>query len=230
MLREEGGNSMRLNSELFGRFLAAILLASLAAVATAQSRPPEMPVRHVAGNDLISPDQPKIRLRVDQAFQALPVLSFPIRRDTWVERYLFVDAAIGKTIRRLIVVQFEHTRVGSAFRFVYPSRPPLQWGDAVYRHGAFVEDDAAEIQDNPGLEVDQTRAYLKAQGYQSGNWWNVARLARVADPEGKTEIILFYQEALTPAQSGSPPASGSDLPESEAKALFERLNTAVKSD
>jgi hypothetical protein len=106
----------------------------------------------------------------------------------------------------------------------------MQWGDAVYRHGAFVEDDQAEIAENPALEVDRTRSYLKSLGYQSGNWWNVARLARVADPEGKTEIILFYQEALDLAPGGAPPASDSDLPESDAKALFERMNAAVKPD
>jgi hypothetical protein len=220
---------MRRNRELFGPILAVMLLACLATVAVAQIHPPEMPVRRAEGNVLISPDQPKIRLRVDKAFYALPELSFPIRQDTWVKRYVFIDAARDKTIRRLVIVQFEHTLIGSQFRFVYSPRPPLEWGGAVYRHGAFVEDDAAEISGNPGLEVDRTRGYLKSLGYKSGNLWNVARLARVADPEGKTEIIIFYQEALDLAPGGSPPASGSDLPESERKTLFERMNGAVRA-
>lgn len=194
----------------------------------AQVRPPDMAVRKVAGNVLVSPDQPKIRLQVDKAFTALPVLAFPIRGDTWVERYIFVDAASDKTIRRLVVVQFEHAQVGSAFRFVYPARPPMQWGSAVYRHGTFTADNVTEIAEHPELEVARTDAYLTSKGYKLGRWWEVARLARVADPEGKTEIIVFYQEALRPGSAALGNADD-DLPEKEAQGLFERLKSAVLS-
>jgi hypothetical protein len=194
----------------------------------AQVRPPEMAVRQVKGNVLISPDQPKIRLQVVAAFTVLPVLAFPIRGDTWVERYIFVDSASDETVRRMVVVQFEHAQVGSAFRFVYPPRPPMQWGSAVYRHGTFTADDAKEIAEHPGLEVAKTQAYLTSKGYKVGNWWRVARLARAADPAGKTEIIIFYQEAL-PAASASLGKADEDLPEREAQELFARLNSAVTS-
>jgi hypothetical protein len=193
-------------------------------------RPPDMAVRNSEGNTLISPDQPKIRLQVNKAFIALPVLAFPIRNDTWVERYIFVDSGRDKTARRLVVVQFEHAQVGSAFRFVYPPRPRLQWGSAVYRHGAFTADDAAEIAEHPDLEVARTEAYLTSKGYKFGNWWRVARLARAADQEGKTEIIIFYQEALRAGIGAALGKADEDLPEKEAKGLFERLKSAVTSD
>jgi hypothetical protein len=209
--------------------VAATLFLCLTCSAIAQVRPPDMATRHLEGNVLVSPDQPKIRLQVNKAFTALPVLAFPIRNDTWVERYMFVDSGRDKTVRRLVVVQFEHAQVGSAFRFVYPARPPLQWGSAVYRHGAFTADDAAEIAEHPDLEVARTKAYLISKGYKVNNWWQVARLARAADEEGKTEIIVFYEEAL---RAGSAPLgkADEDLPEKEAQELFERLNSAVTSD
>ena len=190
-----------------------------------------MAVRQVAGNVLVSPDQPKIRLEVDKAFTALPVLSFPIRRDTWVERYIFVDSAPDMAIHRLVIVQFEHAQAGSSFRFVYPSRPPMQWGSATYRHGTFMADNAAEIAEHPDLEVGRTEAYLTSKGYKLGNWWRVARIARVADPEGKAEIIIFYQELVTLPPGGAPPGNAdSALPEKEAQDLFVRLKSAVTSD
>ncbi|HEV7358626.1 MAG TPA: hypothetical protein VGN99_11595 [Steroidobacteraceae bacterium] len=195
----------------------------------AQVRPPEMAVRQVEGNVLISPDQPKVRLQVDKEFGAMPVLAFPIRGDTWVERYIFVSSAPDKTVRRLVIVQFEHAQVGSSFRFVYSARPPMQWGSAVYRHGTFTADSAAEIAAHPDLEVARTQRYLDSKGYKLGNWWRVARLARAADPKGKTEIIIFYQESVAagvvPSQS-----TEDDLPEKEAQELFQRLNSAVRSD
>ena len=104
-------------------FVSAALLCLISAAAVPQERPPDMSVRHPEGNVLVSPDQPKIRLQVDKAFTALPQLAFPIRQDTWVERYIFVDSSRDMTVSRLVVVQFEHAQVGSAFQFVYPARP-----------------------------------------------------------------------------------------------------------
>jgi hypothetical protein len=190
-----------------------------------------MAVRQLQGNLLISPDQPKIRLQVDEAFTALPVLAFPIRQDTWVERYIFVDSAPDKSVRRLVVVQFEHAQVGSSFRFVYPARPPMRWGSAVYRHGAFTADDAAEIAEHPNLEVARTAAYLTSKGYKLKSWWHIARLARVADGQGKTEIIIFYQESLAaPPSSALPGNADEDLPGKEAQRLFDHLKSVVTSD
>lgn len=206
-----------------------VLVLFGASTVVAQVRPPDMAVRRLEGNVLVSPDQPRIQLQVDRAFTALPVLAFPIRSDTWVERYIFVDSGPDKTVRRLVVVQFEHAQVGSSFRFVYPALPPMQWGSAVYRHGAFTADDAAEIAEHPDLEVARTEAYLTSRGYKLGNWWKTARLARAADPEGKTEIIVFYQEAL-PSGSAPPPNTDDALPEKEAEQLFGRLKLAVGSD
>jgi hypothetical protein len=218
-----------LAQEISRTVVQATLLLCLTFSVVAQVHPPEMAVRQVKGNVLISPDQPKIRLQVDKAFTALPVLAFPIRGDTWVERYIFIESAPDKTIRRLVVVQFEHAQVGSSFRFVYPARPPMQWGSAVYRHGAFMADDAKEMAEHPDLEVARTRQFLASKGYKFGNWWRTARLARAADPEGKTEIIVFYQEAL-PASGALPGSADEDLPEKEAQELFARLDLAVKSD
>ena len=74
-----------------------------------------------------------------------------------------------------------------------------------------------------GLALRRTHlpreAYLTSKGYE----------ARAADEEGKTEIIVFYEEAL---RAGSAPLgkADEDLPEKEAQELFECLNSAVTSD
>ncbi len=211
--------------------LLIICCSLLACVAdVAQTRPPDMVVRRVGADTLVSPDQPKIRLQVDPTFTALPVLGFPIRHDSWAERYIFVDSTADKAVRRLVIVQFEHALAGSSFRFVYPSTPPMKWGSAVYRSGVFIGDSAREIAQNPQLEVAQTQRFLEAHGYKVGNWWNIARLARVADAEGKSEIIVFYQESIVLPPGGELPNVEADLPDDLVQSLFTHLKGSVTSD
>jgi hypothetical protein len=65
---------------------------------------------------------------------------------------------------------------------------------------------------------DTMMSYVGDERVKLRRWWRVARLARAADPEGKTEIIVFYQEARQATSA------------KEAKGLFERLNSAIRSD
>ena len=60
----------------------------------------------------------------------------------------------------------------------------------------------------------------------------VARLARVADPEGSTEVILFYMEAADREFPTRPlPMADEDgdipLAEADAKSLLERLKSVM---
>jgi hypothetical protein len=67
-------------------------------------------------------------------------------------------------------------------------------------------------------------------GYKIGNWWNIARLARVADADGKSEIIAFYQESLVLSPGTPRPNSDADLPDDLVQSLFTHLNGSVTSD
>lgn len=142
---------------------------------------------------VVSPAAPDVAFRVDAGLVALPALGFPIEDKTDAERRLFVDAENG-VVRRMLVLQFETVQPQSDFRFVFPPVPPRRFGPHVYRSGAYAYDDAAAAQRAPALEAARTRAALSRQGLQSPRFWHVARLARVADPEGRHEVIVFYME------------------------------------
>jgi hypothetical protein len=162
-------------------------------------------------------------------FRALKPLRFRIADLTQAERRIFVDATPDHRIRRMVVVQFEHALPGSDFRFRYPSRPPQVFGTSTYRFGAFSfdQDNAARLA--PGKEADHTVAFLKAQGYRVPPNWDVARLARVTDPQGLTEVIIFYMEAVPTLPKGErDPEDGSidDTPD-QAAVMLERLQRAV---
>lgn len=157
-----------------------LLCAALAACASAAHR-------------VESPAEPAVAFRVDPALAALPPMRFPIEDKTDAERRLFVDARDG-VVRRMLVLQFETVQPGSDFRFRFPSVPPRRFGPYVYRAGAYAYDDVLAADRAPGLEAARTRALLQQQGLQPPRYWHVARLARVADPDGMHEAIVFYME------------------------------------
>ncbi|MDO1558427.1 hypothetical protein Q0812_03175 [Brevundimonas sp. 2R-24] len=177
---------------------------------------------------LLVSTKPDLTLRIDPAFQPLPPLSFPILDLTDAERRVFVDAGTDRRIRRMIVIQYEHAQAGSPFRFLFPSHPPRTFGEQTYRTGAFAYDDEAAARTNPDREAGRTRAFLIDAGYQPPLGWDVARLARVSDEQGLTEVIIFYMEARA-SMDGAPVDEDGDviLPPKRGEALHQGLRTTV---
>jgi len=185
-----------------------------------------------AGNLVVSEQAPALTLRVASGFAELPSLRFPIGDLTDAERRIFVDADADRRLRRMVVVQFERVQAGSDFRFVFPSTPPRRFGAQVYRAGAFVYDDSLAAARDPAREAGRTRAHLVTHGYRPPRLWRVARLARVTDPRGLSEAILFYLENAD-GDYGAGPLPGADadgdlpLEGAEREAMLERLAGAV---
>ncbi len=183
-------------------------------------------------NLIVSKDTPRLTLQVDKVFRRLPPMAFPIEDLTNARRELFVDADAKGLIQRAVIVQFETVRPGSDFRFRYPPRPPQTFGAETYRFSAFAYEDARAAAANPKKEAGLTRAHFIAQGLKPPRIWRAARLARVADPHGLSEVIVFYFEnadALYPpgALAGADEDGDLDLDEATRALLLERLRAAV---
>jgi hypothetical protein len=165
-------------------------------------------------------------------FHPLQPLKFQIESLTNVDRRVFVDADGQGSVRRLVIVQFESVQPGTSFRFVYPAKPPAEFGAQTYRFGAYVHDDETEAAKSPAREAGRTRDSLLAKGLKVPVVFRVARLARVADQNGTTEVIIFYLEAAD-ADFPIRPLPGADedgdlaLDEAEARALLSRLKSVV---
>jgi len=181
---------------------------------------------------LTSPEDPTLILRIDRSFHPLPPLKFQIESLTNVDRRVFVDSDGKGAIRRLVIVQFETVRPGAGFRFVYPPRPPAEFGAQTYRFGAYVHDDETEAAKLPAREAGLTRNFLLKDGFKVPSAFRVARLARVTDQKGMSEVIIFYMEA---ADVDFPirPFPGADedgdltLDEAEAQSLLARMKSVV---
>jgi hypothetical protein len=177
-----------------------------------------------------SSSRPRLKLGIDTSFFAVPPLSFHLKY-TDLERRIFVEADRARFVRRLIVVQFEKVRSGAHFNFVYPPKPPMNFGAETYRFGAYVYNDAKAAASQPGMEAARTRSALEARGYRL-RLLRTARLARVTDRLGQSEIIIFYNEnADETYPSGTLPNADADgdlvLDRIASKSLFENLKAVI---
>lgn len=192
---------------------------ALAAALLAASPPP------ISQSGLLveSAANPKIALRIAGGFVPLPPVTLSLE-STDVDRRVFVDTAGAHSVSRLVIVQFEHVRPGASFTFVYPPKPPFAFGVETYRLGTYVYDDAKDSAAAPNRESGVTRAALLKH--------RTARLARVADPDGTSEIIIFYDENAD-AQYPAGPLAGADedgdlgLKGADADALLERMTSTI---
>jgi hypothetical protein len=178
-----------------------------------------------------SASNPAISLRVADGYVAQPPVTLSLE-STDVDRRVFVQADGSNHIQRLVIFQFEHVRPGETFRFVYPPKPPFNFGTDVYRVGTYVYDDSAESKAFSTREAGVTRAALVRRGYVVPRLFRTARLARVSDSNGTSEIIIFYIENAD-AQYPSGVLAGADqdgdlvLTGADANALLQRMSSAI---
>jgi hypothetical protein len=184
-----------------------------------------------SGLTVSSSANPLIILRVAEGFVPQPPINIALE-STDVDRRVFVEADASRHIERLVIFQFERVRPGKAFKFVYPPKPPFTFGSSVYRVGTYVYDDAAESALSPERESGITRAALMKSGYVVPRMLRTARLARVSDAEGKSELIIFYMEnADDEYPGGSLPGTDQDgdlvLIDRAAQALLRRMSSVI---
>ncbi len=152
------------------------------------------PAPRQEGNTLTLPTRPALSLQIGASFKPLAPLNFPIEKLTDVDRRVFVEADAAMVVKRLVIVQYETVQQGSTFKFRYPPKPPAQFGGETYRFGAYVYDDERAAGLAPDKEAGLTRAHLQKLGYRPPRLFRTARLARVADTDGMSEVIIFYLE------------------------------------
>jgi hypothetical protein len=201
------------------KFIRGLLLAGNVAVITQ------------SGLVVTSASNPAISLRVADGYVPQPPVTLSLE-STDVDRRVFVQADGSNHVQRLVVFQFEHVRPGETFKFVYAPKPPFTFGMEVYRVGTYVYDDSAESNAFSTREAGVTRAALVKSGYVVPRLFRTARLARVSDSNGTSEIIIFYIENAD-AQYPSGVLAGADqdgdlvLTDPDADALLQRMSSAI---
>jgi hypothetical protein len=164
--------------------------------------------REVHGRLLRSSTLPKIAILVDDGFVYAGKSSFVLKEKAQVERFHFVQVE-EKLIQRMIVVQFEGFLEGieGSYRFGVPSvlaggdyrfsPEPIPLGGHDYIHNTWAFDLVANMRSNPGNESGYTYRLLHEAGYEIPHEWIMSRFVRAVGPGSRSEIILFYMEALS---------------------------------
>ena len=215
-----------------GLIMRRILGVALFAAVLHASAEPAADTPPVSEHYMQLPTEPALELRIDGTFKPLGTISIVIANSTQAYRRIFVDADESSLVRRLVVVQFERVLPGVEFKFVYPPKPPAEYGGLTYRFGAYVYDDAAAAAKAPELEAGRTRAMLTGLSYKLPRLMRTARLARVAAADGSREVIIFYMENADADYPLGPLAGADedgDLPLDAAakEQILERLRTTV---
>jgi hypothetical protein len=209
-------------------FLTLATAATLCGAVPACAEPME---QH--GQILIVPCSSALLLQVDTSLRPVwQPLQFNIHNLTNADRRIFVETDDVFNIRRLVIVQFETVIPGADFKFVYPPKPPAVYGDFTYRFGAYVYDDERASARFPDKEAGRTRTLLLNHGFKLPRLLRTARVARVADPGGLSEVIIFYMENAD-ADYPAGPLAGADedgdlsLDAAAREQMLERLKSAV---
>jgi len=164
------------------------------------SAPPEndaAQASRVENKIFVSPDNPKIRVSVDNKFQYIGDVRFTVDNVAAGSRYVFLRATPGKHVQQMFIIQQEGFLATSSDTYKYSITNPAKLGRFEYRHSADFYDNDAEIRGAPGKEGDITKRFLEALGYTLEPELVMSRFARPADSQHKYEIIFFCYENLS---------------------------------
>jgi hypothetical protein len=164
---------------------------------SAQSTSNPEPPSHVENNTFISPNNPKIRVKVDERLDYIGEVPFTIDNLASGIRYVFVRTTLDNHIQHMFIIQKEGFLSSSDDTYKYRITNPARLGAFEYQHSVVLEDNAATIREEPGKEADLTERFLKARGYALEPELVMSRFARPSDPQHKHEIIFFCFENLS---------------------------------
>jgi len=175
--------------------------------------------RSVRGLTLRSPRLPTADIHIQEGFRYLGRFSYSLESGFEGERFVFVDAE-GRSLRRLVIVHFEHVKSGSAEVYRYDFGGAQNIGSHSFNQNCFSFNGARQISPQPRDEGEMTNNFLIEHGFESPKLWLVSRYVTLGASDGKSELIVFYME-------GSDRLQPSDLYQDDKPTA---LWTAMKSE
>ncbi|HEX4950801.1 MAG TPA: hypothetical protein VFZ34_29335 [Blastocatellia bacterium] len=174
--------------------------------------------RTVKGQELISQNWPKVRLKFDAAFKYIGTTNFILYNVARAEQHFFVDADQDKRIRRLYWVQFEGYLPDNTHSYNYRSPTKVNLGGLEFFADAYARE--VGTGGRPDSDGAKAQAYLASQGYQlTSNQMLMQRLVHLVDEAKRNELMMIYMEDLSPLK-----LTAADLaPNGKAAAQWEEI-------
>jgi hypothetical protein len=134
---------------------------------------------------------------VDRKFEYVGRIPFTIDDRAGGNRFVFVHTSRDKHIQQMFIVQQEGFFASSPEIYRYKITAPARLGSVDYQHSVIMEDNDANVREEPGKEADLTKRFLATRGYVLERELIMSRFARPADSERRHEIIFFCFENLS---------------------------------
>ena len=149
----------------------------------------------VSDHRIVSRSQ-KVTIDVDPSLNFLGRIGIDIRDAAHAERIMFANADAAGNVRRLWIAQFEKMTPQHRGAYDVHNDHPVVIGPFTFNQSQGRYSFAAAIAAKPGLEADQTRAFLARHGMKIEGDLAVARFETLTDPSRRAELIIFYWEDL----------------------------------
>src|SRR5262245_14999384 len=175
-------------------------------VATAPS------LRTVQGQVLISPRDPALRVRVDDAYAFAGTQTFDLYGVARAEQFFFVNADAEGRVGRMYWFQFEAYLPDNEYTYDYPVTRAVEDGGTWF----IADHDARNVAgdcERPDSDLCLATRFLESRGYRMASDEVLSeRLVHLIDKTCRAELMIVYAEAAPPGvtSAGLAEASGAE--------------------
>jgi hypothetical protein len=172
-----------------------------AAAAGAQGLNPHVR-RDVKGNTVFSEGGPGVEVRIPKGFRFIGKHEINLYGNSEAEQFVFVKQDRNHVLESFYLVQFEHFLPSNDLTFNYDSMRQTQVGDLKLNFDVRSWSGlAGAITDEPGSDVASLGGLFAEQDLSFPQNTVLVRMVHLPDADHRTEMMIFYGEAL---REGSP--------------------------
>lgn len=154
------------------------------------------------GNILFSPENPRIRIKVDESFTYVGGITKTLSGIALAEIHYFVVPDSANRISRRFHVQFEHFLPDNDGTYNYELPDRMKLGDHEYMHNGGSYAVQLVFDTRPDSDMAAGYTFLQKKGYGLPDEVVYRRFVRVIGDNRRSEILMIYTENA--AQFGAP--------------------------
>ena len=187
-------------------------------------------LREVRGQTLISRKLPAAELTVSEEFRYLGGQRANLYGNADAEQHLFVKAGQSGPVERFLWVQFEHFFPTNTYTYNYPAEHTTNLGgiDFVYDSKS-VDDWATQVSEDPASDGAAIAKLLSNRNLSFPKQVARIRMFHLPTPDRRTELMIIYGEAISPA-SGIPLSRNGISLDKDAPDAARRLMEDLRKD
>jgi hypothetical protein len=184
--------------------------------------------RRVKGQELVSANLPKVRIKFDKPFKYVGQQNFVLYDVANAEQHFFVDTDKEGRIKRLYWIQFEGYLPSNSHTYRYKSNKTVDIAGLTFVADASALNIKATTS-RPDSDGSRAQSFLQSKGYRLANdEILMQRLVHLTDETKRSELMIIYMEDLsglgvTAAELGKGGAAADRWPQISAELLDRAL-------